>query len=150
MCFVGYPNVGKSSVINALVKRARTKVSSIAGTTKGVQWVSTPSFKILDSPGVIPFDERDEALIAFLGAKNPEKLKQPERAAIRFIGLLKKQYPKLLENFYGIPEEKDENDIFMDIGKKKHFLVKGGEIDMRRTALGIIRDWQLGKIFIFY
>ena len=149
VCFVGYPNVGKSSVINALVKRSRTKVSSIAGTTKGIQWVSAPHFKILDSPGVIPFDERDEALIALLGAKNPDKLKLPERAAIEVIKFLKKNYPVLLSRFYNVSGEQDENDIFLEIGKNKRFLIKGGVIDMRRTALTIIRDWQNGKLNMF-
>ena len=149
VCFVGYPNVGKSSVINALVKRSRAAVSSLAGTTKGIQWVSASHFRILDSPGVIPFDERDESLIALLGAKNPEKLKIPERAALVVIKFLKSSHPGSLVASYGINEEQDENDIFLDIGKKKHFLIKGGEIDTRRTALVIVREWQQGKIKLF-
>jgi len=146
VCFVGYPNVGKSSVINALAKSARAPVSSVPGTTKGIQWISLPSLKVIDSPGVIPFDERDEARIALIGSRDPERLKRPERAALEIIRFLRQAYPGILSSYYGVSESIDENDLFTEIGLRKHFLLKGGESDTRRTALSIVKDWQSGKI----
>jgi ribosome biogenesis GTPase A len=146
ICFVGYPNVGKSSVINALGKRAKAQVSPIAGTTKGLQWISVSYLKVLDSPGVIPVDIRDEARIALLSARDPEKLKNPQRAALHLIQYLKFYHKKALCKFYGIEPLLDENDLFLAIAAKKNFLLKKGELDLRRTALTILRDWQRGKI----
>lgn len=146
VCFVGYPNVGKSSVINALVKRARAKVSSVAGTTKGVQWVTSPNLKIIDSPGVIPFDERNEGLIALLGSRDPQKLKRPEQAAIEVIRFLRSNYPLALELSYGIKNEGDEYELLEKIARFKHFLLKGAEPDFRRASITLVREWQLGKM----
>jgi len=65
---VGYPNVGKSSISNALIRSGKTKVSSKAGTTTGVQWANSAKIKMLDSPGVIPYED-DELKLGILGAK---------------------------------------------------------------------------------
>lgn len=145
ICFVGYPNVGKSSVINALGKRAKAKVSPMAGTTRGLQWISVSYLKVLDSPGVIPVAERDEARIALLSARNPERVKNPERAALYLLWFLNLKYKKVLAREYGV-EGSDENELFLAIAAKKRFLLKGGELDLRRTALTLLRDWQRGKI----
>ncbi|MCS7165298.1 MAG: GTPase [Candidatus Calescibacterium sp.] len=52
--FVGLPNVGKSSVINCLVNRKKTEVSSLPGTTRNIKWIALKyNIKILDSPGVV-------------------------------------------------------------------------------------------------
>lgn len=147
ICFVGYPNVGKSSIINALGKRAKARVSPVAGTTKGLQWISVSYLKVLDSPGVIPVDVRDEARIALLSARDPEKLKNPERAALHLIQYLKFYHKKAFCKFYGLDKDVlDENDIFLAIASKKNFLLKKGELDLRRTALQVLRDWQHGRI----
>lgn len=146
VCFVGYPNVGKSSIINALAKRAKTKVSPHAGTTKGIQWISAGGLRIMDSPGVIPVAVNDEARIALMSARNPEKLKLPERAAVILLKYVREYHLKAYTDFYGIVPEGDENDLFMAIGEKKRFFKKSKELDYKRTAIQILRDWQHGKI----
>lgn len=147
VCFVGYPNVGKSSIINALAKRAKTAVSPVAGTTKGIQWVTAGGLRILDSPGVIPVDVNDEARIALLSARDPEKLKFPERAALTLIRFLLENHPGYLEKNYDISGA-DENDLIIAFAHKKHLLLKGGEIDLHRAALLLLRDWQRGNLSI--
>ena len=58
---LGYPNTGKSSVINAISRRGTAKVSSRAGTTRGQQWINAgDNMLIIDSPGVIPLRKEDE------------------------------------------------------------------------------------------
>ena len=127
VCFVGYPNVGKSSVINALAKRAKAKVSPHAGTTKGIQWISAGGLRIMDSPGVIPVEVHDEARIALMSARDPEKLKLPERAAVVLLKYVRENHLAAFARFYGIAVEGDENDLFIAVGTKKRFLKKGGE-----------------------
>jgi ribosome biogenesis GTPase A len=145
---VGYPNTGKSSIINALAKRAKAKVSGRAGTTRGIQWIKAGCLRILDSPGVIPLDD-SEIKLGLLGAKNPERLKNPEKVALRILSELKDIYCESLEDCYGVCfEGKEVYDGFLEIGKKKGFLLKGADIDERRTALFIIRDWYKGKLSV--
>jgi ribosome biogenesis GTPase A len=142
---VGYPNVGKSAVINALCKRAKTKVSRVAGTTRGIQWVNSGSLRILDSPGVVPIDDK-ETKLGVMGAKNPERLKNIERIAMKIISGLLGRGKDALERHYKIKADGDEYEVLLLIGRKRGFLRKGGEVDERRTALTIIRDWQSGKL----
>lgn len=144
---VGYPNVGKSMITNSLAKAHKATVSSKAGTTVGVQWVSSEYFKIIDSPGVIPFED-DEVKLGILGAKNPEKLVNSEAVALEIIAIFLDDEPKKLEKAYGIVIEKsdEEYEIMLKIGMAKKLLKKGGVVDEGRTALMIIREWQLGKL----
>jgi len=140
---VGYPNVGKSSIINLLVPTANAEIRAVSGTTKKVQWARAGKLRIQDSPGVIPI--RDSASKAgFISAKDPHKLKNPEKVAINIIEFLRKKGP-FLENFYGVSGDSDY-DLFLAIGKKKGYLIKGGEIDEIRTAIKVIEDWQRGVI----
>ena len=149
VCVVGYPNVGKSSIINALAKRARAHVSPNAGTTRGIQWIKVGSvLRVIDSPGVMPIEENDEARIALLSARDPEKLKRPELAAINIIRFLEKNYPKLLMKHYNLnlEETSDESDVLTAIARHKHLILKGNEPDIRRASIQLIRDWQRGTI----
>lgn len=146
---VGYPNVGKSALINALAHRARAKVSSKAGTTRGVQWVKAGSLMILDSPGVVPMIDT-EVRLAMIGAKNPEKILNPEKVACRIIKDVGGKNPASLKELYGIDYEKQKGDYdaLLAIGKARGFLLKGGIVDENRTAMQIIRDWQRGVLRI--
>lgn len=143
---VGYPNVGKSAIINALAHRARAAVSPKAGTTRGVQFVRAGSLRILDSPGVIPFEDK-ETKLGLLAAKNVEKIKDPERVAIEVINLFLEKDKKALEQHYGIVIESEEPlDIIEQIGRRRGFLKKGGEVDDVKSAMTLVRDWQVGKL----
>jgi len=144
---VGYPNVGKSSVINALAKRASAKTGKFAGTTKGSQWVRAGGLKVIDSPGVIPFDEKGVRL-GLLGARDPEKLRVPEQATDKLIKLfVEKGKLKNLSDFYKVNLiSEDSYEILLSIGQKRGFLMKGGIVDERKTAIKILRDWQQGKL----
>ena len=146
---VGYPNVGKSALTNVLSRASKIKVSSKAGTTTGLQWASSTSFKILDSPGVVP-SEDDEVKLGILGAKNSEKLKDIEGVALKIIKIFLENDSPNLEKFYGVflGGEKDEYEIMLKIGEARKLLKKGGVVDESRTALMIIRDWQKGMLLI--
>lgn len=147
---VGYPNIGKSAIINALSHRSRALVSSVAGTTKGEQWVKAGALRIIDSPGVIPFRDNDEIKLGILGAKNPERLKNSDLVAMAIIDKFVSENKKALEDYYEIEiiEGMESYDILGEIGKKRNLLLKGGITDERRTAILIIRDWQTGKLKI--
>ncbi|MEK6928518.1 MAG: GTPase [Nanoarchaeota archaeon] len=143
---VGYPNIGKSAIINALARRARTVVSAMPGTTKGVQWVNAGSLRILDSPGVIPYEDKASKLALF-GSKAPDKMSNPDKAAIKILDIFIVKNRKALEEHYGIEVKLDDTyKVFLDIGKKKGLLGKGGVVDEHRTAVFILREWHKGKL----
>jgi len=144
---VGYPNVGKSALINILSRAAKTIVSSKAGTTKGIQWASSTKFKMIDSPGVIPFDD-DEVRLGMLGAKNAEKLNDVEGVAVKIINIFLENDISDLEKRYGFNSggEKDEHEILIKIGKARKLLMRGGVVDENRVSMMLVRDWQQGKL----
>jgi len=145
---IGYPNTGKSSLINLLIRKTSAKTGSEAGFTKGIQKLRlTEDILLLDSPGVIPADEYSmvsEEKIAQhvkVGGRSYNQIKNPEFALNEIV----KSNKKDLESFYKF-KFNDAEDLIEKIGKKKGFLKKGGEVNSDRTARIVLKDWQLKKI----
>lgn len=145
---LGYPNVGKSSIINNLAPGKKVKISKKAGTTHGVHWIKgMGGIKLIDTPGVIPLAKEDEIRYGLIGAKDTERLKNPELVAHALIKLFLKTGKNGFEKFYKVLiVDKDVEEVIKEIGKKKGHLIKGGEIDENRTCSMIIRDWQQGRL----
>ncbi len=105
----------------------------------------------LDTPGVIPSDEKDEAEQALMSIIDPNKLKDPVNAAMRIIQLFLDQNKKSLEKFYDVKiEDEDTLEILLEIGKRMNFLRKGGKVDEVRAAMAVVRDWQRGKLLLSF
>lgn len=147
---IGYPNTGKSSVINILVGKKSAKTARTSGFTKGLQKIKlTQDIMLLDSPGVIP--EREYSNIsqeklskhAMVGARDYHKVKDPEI----IISQIVKTYKNLFEKFYKI-EFKDSEDLIQKIGEKNNIFQKKGLINEDKTARLILKDWQEGKFFV--
>jgi len=147
---LGYPNTGKSTVINVLAGRHKAGTSSISGFTRGVQLVKAGShIMLLDTPGVIPFDERDQYIQGVLGVKDATKLKDPVGVAMKIIERFLAGNRTALESFYHVKVEgQDSYDALLIIGKKCNFLMKKGEVDETRAAVRIINDWQKGLLLV--
>jgi ribosome biogenesis GTPase A len=146
---VGYPNTGKSSLINLITRRGAARTSKQAGFTKGIQKIRlTDEILILDTPGVIPderyssIDEESISTDAILGARTFSDVRNPEEV----IYALMKRASAKIEKFYKVDAKADPEILLDEVGKKKNFLLKGGKADIDRTARQIIRDWQEGKI----
>jgi len=148
---IGYPNTGKSSLINLLKGASVARVSSESGFTRGAQKVKiAEGILVFDTPGVIPSYEnanRDRADLfkhAQINVKMWDKLKEPEM----LIYNLMEKYPILIEDFYDIDAKGDSEVFLEELGRKKAFLLKGNEVDKDRTARQILKDFQQGKIRI--
>ena len=140
---LGYPNTGKSSIINAIKGRASAGVSSVSGYTKGKQTIKvTRKIKLIDTPGVIPYQEDDDLLHAMMAAKSPEKLEDAEYTAMELIEKAKGR----IERFYGVKVIKDFDETLDNIALKMNLLKKGREPNQHAAAIRIIHDWQKGKI----
>jgi len=145
---IGYPNTGKSSLINYLTGRGSAPTSARAGFTKGLQKIKlAENLLLLDSPGIIPekeYSHRELGKIAehaIIGARGYSEVKDPEF----IVNSIMKQYPGVLEKYYNIKSE-DFDDFIEKVGRNKNFLLKGGIVDADRTARFILREWQEGKI----
>jgi len=148
---IGYPNVGKSSLINVLIGKSSAGTSSQSGFTKALQKLKlSDEIVLLDSPGVIPekeystSDRKKIAQHAKLGARDFSKVKDPEMVVFEIM----KDYLEVIENFYGIDAGGDIEILIEKLGRKKGFMKKGGEVNEDKTARLILKDWQLGKIKI--
>ncbi len=147
VALIGYPNVGKSSILNILVPATRAKVSSLSGTTKKTQWIKQGHLRFMDTPGVIPkYDSKIR--VGLTASKDAHKLKNPDKVAYEVIKVLRKQNPEALKRKYGISFEGPDSDydVLLKIGESRKYLIKGGEIDENRTVTQIIIDWQKGNI----
>lgn len=151
---LGIPNVGKSSLINKLAGGKKTKVEDRPGVTRDKQWVPTNAgFDLLDMPGVLwpKFDERFVGEnLAMTGAIKDAILDVGE-IAVALVGRLRKSYPDLLAARYKIDSAEDfggiENwELFELIGKKRGFLLRGGEIDTDRTSQILLDEFRGGLI----
>jgi ribosome biogenesis GTPase A len=148
---VGYPNSGKSSLINLLVGRKSARTSPEAGYTKGIQKVKISSgIYLIDTPGIIPQSEKTsinrEVLSkqAQIGAITWDRTKNPDMVVFKIMS----EYPTLLEKFYTIDAQGDSEILIEQLGRRLHYLKKGNEVDEVRTAKHVLKDWQEGKIRI--
>ncbi|MBE6593172.1 MAG: ribosome biogenesis GTPase YlqF [Ruminococcaceae bacterium] len=151
---VGIPNVGKSSLINKISGNKKAKVENRPGVTLNKQWVGTDiGIMLLDMPGVL-WPKFEEAAVgenlAITGAIKDDVL-DVESIAMILCGRLRKYYPELLCARYKIdklptPDEADDYDLLMLIGKKRGFCISGGEIDTERTANMLLDEFRAGKI----
>lgn len=142
---LGYPNVGKSSIINALSHKKKVPVSKKSGTTHGIHWIrASEDIKLVDSPGVIPLAKSDEVRYGLIGAKDSERLKDPSLVAQAVIKLFMGEGFKKIYNISLI--NKSVEEVIEEIGRLKGFLVKGNKVDEHRVCSLIVKDWQEGRL----
>ena len=148
---VGIPNVGKSTLINQISGRKGAKAENRPGVTRGKQWVTVDSgLLLLDTPGILwPKFEDPEVgmMLAYTGAVK-DGILDVEELACFLIEVLHRRYPQALENRYGLVAEQGTPgyELLELCGRKRGYLVSGGEINTERMAIVLLDEYRNGKL----
>lgn len=150
---VGIPNVGKSSLINRIAGNKKARVEDRPGVTVDKQWVPTRiGFDLLDMPGVLWPKFEDQTVgenLAMTGAIRDQILDTEEIAMILCSRLMRVAPDKFMTRYklrYEETEGLDSYDLFELVGRKRGFLISGGDIDHKRCADMLLDEFRGGKI----
>ncbi len=151
---VGIPNVGKSSLINKLCGSRKAKVENRPGVTLDKQWIQvSPALDLMDMPGVLwpKFEEKKVGEnLAITGAIKDDIL-DTEQIATILCARLKKVAPELFMARYKISQSEldgceTDYEILELVGRKRGFLISGGEIDTERASNMLLDEFRGAKI----
>ncbi len=148
---VGIPNVGKSTLINQISGRKGAKAENRPGVTRGKQWVTVDNgLLLLDTPGILwpKFEDPQVGMmLAYTGAVK-DGIMDIEELACNLISLLHRRYPQALKERYGIDvqDEIPGYELLELAGRKRGYLISGGEINTERMAKVLIDEFRSGKL----
>lgn len=151
---VGIPNVGKSTFINQISGRKGAKAENRPGVTRGKQWVTVdPSLLLLDTPGILwpKFeDPKVGMMLAYTGAVKEDVI-DIEELSCMLAELLWRYYPQAVIDRYGIEAEPGTPgyQLLEIIGRKRGYLLAGGEINTERMAKVLLDEYRTGKLGLF-
>jgi len=145
---VGMPNVGKSSIINKLIKKGKAKTGPIAGVTRRQQWVRiNPKVELLDTPGIIPMkleDQEAACKLAFVSSIS-ENAYDVEEIAQELLNIIYDLYKDFLLENYKI-EDTGIAPTLQEIAKARSWLISKERPDTLRAASLILLDFRKGRL----
>ena len=148
---VGVPNVGKSTFINQVAKKKSAKAGNRPGVTRGKQWVNVdPGLDLLDTPGILwpKFEDETTGMhLAFTGAVKDE-IMDLETLACHLMEILGQRYPQALVDRYKVELEPELPgwELLERCGRKRGFLISGGEVDTERMSRVLLEEYRSGKL----
>jgi nuclear GTP-binding protein len=146
--FIGYPNVGKSSVINALRTKRVCVTAPIPGETKVWQYVNlTKRIFLIDCPGVVYHDTEDTDTDAVL--KGVVRIEKMDDAVDHIPDVVARVKPEYLRRAYKVASWTSPTHFLEQVARNQGKLLKGGEPDLNSVAKSILFDWQRGRIPYF-
>jgi ribosome biogenesis GTPase A len=153
MLIMGIPNVGKSTLMNALLKRRVAAVGDEPAVTKSQMCIDLgPTMSITDTPGLMwpkITHDSDGYMLAASHAIGRNAVIDSE-VAIFLAGLLLRRYPAMLAERYGIAVDgMDGVGVVEAVAKKRGCIVKGrrgGELDLEKAGMILLTDYRAGKL----
>ena len=151
---VGIPNVGKSTFINQVSGSKSAKAENRPGVTRGKQWITVgQGLLLLDTPGILwpKFDDPEVGMrLAYTGAVKDDIL-DLETLARNLARLLWERYPEAMTARYklALPPEAEGWEVLEAAGRKRGFLVSGGEVDTERMARVLVDEYRSCKLGCF-
>ncbi|KAI8444867.1 P-loop containing nucleoside triphosphate hydrolase protein [Phakopsora pachyrhizi] len=156
---IGFPNVGKSSLINTLKRSKACGVAPTPGFTKEVKEIALEKgLKILDCPGVVlessnqrNADPRLSASLVLRNATKVEQITDPLTPVSLILERCKPEHLMLLYNIptFNFPGQTDESrmkEFLIQVARSRGRIRKGGIPDLEGSARGVLRDWNMGRI----
>ncbi|TPX65462.1 hypothetical protein SpCBS45565_g05124 [Spizellomyces sp. 'palustris'] len=144
---IGFPNVGKSSVINSLKRSRVCNVGATPGVTKVAQTIQLDKgIKLLDCPGIVfsqSSREGDEAEVLLRNCVKVELLEDPISPVEVIVSRCKTEQ---LMRIYNVPLFPDTREFLIHIARQRGKLRKGGIPDLENAARSILQDWNSGRI----
>ena len=143
--FIGYPNTGKSSIINTLRKKRVCTVAPIPGETKVWQYITLMKrIYLIDCPGVVPPNQGDSPEdILLRGVVRVENVENPEQYIAAMLMKTKQQH---IERTYDVRGFSTPTEFLELLARKGGRLLKGGEADVDGVAKMVLNDFIRGKI----
>ena len=148
---VGVPNVGKSTFINKVAKRKSAKAQDRPGVTRGKQWVAVDAgLDLLDTPGILwpKFEDQEVGRrLAYTGAIKDD-IMDVEELGCTLMEELAARYPQALAERYKLTPEPDTPgwELLEAAGRKRGFLISGGEVNLERMARVLLDEFRGGKL----
>lgn len=148
---VGVPNVGKSTFINQVARKKSAKAGNKPGVTRGKQWVNVdPGLDLLDTPGILwpKFEDETTGMhLAFTGAVKDEIMDR-ETLACHLMEILGARYPQAITDRYKVEPQPGLAgwELLEACGRKRGFLISGGEVDTERMARVLLEEYRSGKL----
>ena len=148
---MGSNGAGKSTLFNKLIGSRLSIVDDRPGVTRTKQWVPVDkTLELLDTPGILwpKFEDSGVGVrLAFTGAIRDEVI-DIEELAMRLMDYLGKNYPKAIEERYKltVSEEDDGYALLEKAGRKRGFLISGGEVDTERMSRILLDEFRGGKL----
>ncbi|HAI20762.1 MAG TPA: ribosome biogenesis GTPase YlqF [Clostridiales bacterium UBA8153] len=147
---VGVPNVGKSSLLNRLARRALARTGAKPGITRGEQWLrGGEGLELLDLPGMLPARAGDadaRRMLTVIGVLTPAKEEALELAGW-FLSEGRPALAAAIAGRAGAAYQPGQTIEFIrELGRRRGRLLPGGEVDLEATALGFIRELASGQL----
>ncbi|KAF0458846.1 guanine nucleotide-binding protein-like 3 [Gigaspora margarita] len=147
---IGYPNVGKSSVINSLKRSKVCGVGATPGLTKHAQEIHLDkNIKLLDSPGIVFARDQGDDKNSEILLKNCVKIEQLDDPISPVELIVSRCSAQQLMNKYNVPMFRDVNDFLIHVARQRGKLKRGGIPNIDAAARIILQDWNSGNIPYF-
>ncbi|XP_041350346.1 guanine nucleotide-binding protein-like 3 homolog [Gigantopelta aegis] len=144
---VGFPNTGKSSIINSLKRSKVCNVGGMPGITKTMQEVQLDKhIRLLDSPGVVMARSSSDTNTVLRNVVKLETVADPTEPVEAILKRCNKQQMMLR---YNLPDYKDVGEFLSLLATRQGKLKKGGIPDEQKAAKMVLSDWMCGKITYF-
>jgi nuclear GTP-binding protein len=141
---IGFPNVGKSSLINSLRRERVAEVGSQPGITKVAQEiVLDKKVKLLDCPGIVFSKDASDPAVILRNCVRIDSLDDVISPAAEVVRRVKPQQLMLL---YNVPLFSNVTELLESIARRRGKLHKGGAPDVETAARMLLADWNAGKI----